>query len=118
MNFGRLCSIPGAFWAEERYSCAVSLLPEIGVTVKSWIETLPSAASGEVLPLGLSRELTGASVKRQAPVRLDLFKDGPVGLHGIVSEGVRAGVENGLDGRGEASGGSGVVVCVLESASL
>ena len=117
-DFGRLCSTLSALWAEECNSCAVQLLPEIGGTVMSWSETLPSAAPGKVLRLGPSRELTGAGVEHQAPVRPDLIEDGPVGHHGIFSEVVRAGVENGLDGLGEASSGGGVVACVLESAPL
>ena len=54
----------------------------------------------------VARELTGASVDLRAPVRPDLVEDGPVQLHGLVSEGARTGVEGGFGGRrGGASTG-------------
>ena len=54
-----------------------------------------------------------------APVRPDLIEDGHVGIHGRVSEGTRAGVENGFDGRrGEAGSGDSAVACPLECAPL
>ena len=70
----------------------MKLLPEIGETVKRWRESLPSAAPGNLARLGSSRELTGASLERQAPVRPDLIEDDTADLHGIMPGSVRAGV--------------------------
>ena len=47
-------------------------------------------------PRVVARELTGASVDLQAPVRAYLIEDCPVQLHDLVSEGARAGVEDGF----------------------
>ena len=44
-------------------------------------------------PRVVARELTGASVDLKSPVRPDLIEDGPVQLHGLVSESARAGVD-------------------------
>ena len=82
-------------------------------------ETFSSATPRNTRSFASSRELTGAGVDRLALVRPDLIEGGPVGLHGAVSEGARAGVENFFDGRlGEARGGRGVVACLLVSALL
>ena len=69
-------------------------------------------------PRVVAREHTGVSLDRQAPVQLDLIDGGPVELYALVSEDSRAGVENGLDERGEASSDGGGVACPLESAPL
>ena len=67
------------------------------------------------MPRVVARELTGASVDFRAPVRKDLIEEGPVQLQDLVSEGFRAGVEGGFDGRrGEARSGDSVVACPLE----
>ena len=118
MVFRRLCSILSAFWTEEWNSCAVQLQPDTDVPVKSWSEALSSAAPRKARRLGSSRELTGVRVERQAPVRPELFEDGPVGLNDLLFEGARAGVENGFYGRGEASSVDEIVACVLGSTSL
>ena len=49
-------------------------------------------------PRVVAREFTGARVDPLSPVQPDLFEDFPVQLLNLVSEGARAGVEDGVGG--------------------
>ena len=119
MGAGLLCFSSGLIWAGDWNSfCGVAGELHRRAGEKLGQELVSRFREGGPALRAVARGLTGPGVDRHAPLRPGLIEDWLLGLHGLVSEGARIGVENSRDVRDDTSSGDGAVASPVESAPL